>query len=1355
MSENRKEDISQALIEIQENLARISVENEKSVKLRQGMDQLNNILQGDKEVGSLAKEVLKYVSEFVGATVGTLYVTEEDGTLSITAGYAFNIAKAKNKKIVPGEGLLGQVAQDRTIIQFKNIPNNYLKTTSSTGESSPSFILGVPMLYNNNLVGVLELGTFQEPDELKVKYLNDFADKIAITINTSMNRTKMSEVLEALQSQQLEMKSLANELNQQVEALNQSAIVSITDDKGDIIYVNDYFCQISKYSRKFLMGKNHRLLKSGLQPDGVFIGMWKAISLGKTWNGEIVNKAKDGSFYWVDTTVMPFKDTNGKIEKYVAIRFDISAQKKAQTDLKQRERELRSQFDAIDKSNAIIEFDLKGNILKANKNFLNLVGYQEKEIKNKHHSMFLDADYSKSDKYKKFWESLRAGEFIAGEFSRLDKNGKLLWINGSYNPIYDGDGELIKVMKIAIDITDRKNSLLQIDQQVVSLNEAAIVSETDAEGNITFINEMFCKISKFSEKELLGNNHRMLKSGQQPDGLFIGMWKAISIGKIWHGEVCNKAKDGSFYWVDTTITPFKNLKGEIYKYVGVRFDITKQKLQHEELKAQAEELRVQQEELEEFNSELEVQTQRLSANEEELRVQQEELIQSNQELQEKGQLLEEKNQAVNEKNEALERAREELIRQAEELELTSRYKSEFLANMSHELRTPLNSILLLSNLMSQNKEENLTDDQVEFASVIHNSGNGLLELINEILDLSKIESGKMDISIEDLDLNQTCRSLNGIFNPLANEKKIEYISVIEKGTNGKVKTDRLRLEQVLKNLLSNAMKFTEKGKVKMRIYKPTKNTKFTNAYLSDMDVIGFAISDTGIGIPEDKHGLVFEAFQQADGSTKRKYGGTGLGLSISREIAGLLGGELQLESEVGKGSIFTLFVPVDYSEVETTTNHILNDLKDQAKLSKELQVQNGIDLNVVLTTPNEIADDRKKINKGDAVILIVEDDTNFAKILIKYAHDRGYKAVVSVSGGTALAFAKSFNPKGILLDIQLPAKSGWTVMHELKADKATRHIPVHMMSSIDVSTKESVDAGAIDFINKPMAEQQLDEVFTRLNNSASGHPKNILIIEDNETHQMALKTYIEDGSKICFLASTAKEGIAILNKERIDCLILDMGLPDETGYSLLEKIRKQKKFETLPVIVYTGKNLSLKEEQKIKKFASVIVIKTVDSYKRLMDEIGLFLHTVENKEEKKSLKMRKPYITEKALLKKKVIVVDDDPRNILALSKTLENQAMEVLTADNGKSAIEILKNNPDTEMVLMDMMMPEMDGYETMESIRAHKKWKEMPIIAVTAKTMMGDRKKCLDAGASDYISKPVDTDQLLSLMRVWLHKK
>jgi CheY-like chemotaxis protein/CHASE3 domain sensor protein len=752
----------------------------------------------------------------------------------------------------------------------------------------------------------------------------------------------------------------------------------------------------------------------------------------------------------------------------------------------------------------------------------------------------------------------------------------------------------------------------------------------------------------------------------------------------------------------------------------------------EETQSQSEELQAQHREMENINEELEVQAQKLQASEEELKVQQEELLQANQELEERSRLLEERNQMILERN-------HEIQAKAEQLAVSTRYKSEFLANMSHELRTPLNSILLLSRLMSENTTDNLSDEQIEYAKVIQNSGQGLLSLINEILDLSKIESGKMDLHLETVQVEDITAGIAALFRPVANEKNLAFEVQINPRIPSAMTTDRMRIEQILKNLVSNALKFTSAGYVKLDI----------NLYENNPSLIAFTVEDTGIGIAKEKHHLVFEAFQQEDGSTRRKYGGTGLGLSISRELAKLLGGEITLESETDKGSRFTLIVPVEpgsaivKQKVETEPI-IVPDVSDESEKEQRY---------ISTDIPEDVPDDRNQVQPGDKLILIVEDDTNFARSLLEYTRKQGYKGIVCVRGDQAIDIAKKYKPRGILLDIQLPVKDGLEVMDELKSEPLTRHIPVHMMSSHEMKNK-SLSKGAVDFINKPVAFEKMRDIFDKLEYVLTKSPQKVLIVEENTKHAKALAYFLETNSVNTEIRNNVKEGINALKHKEVNCVILDMGIPDQKAYDTLEEVKKTPGLESLPIIIFTGKSLSKSEEMRIRQYADSIVIKTAYSYQRIKDEVSLFLHLVEeNTKADTATRYKKLGALNEVLKDRTVLVADDDVRNIYSLTRALESFGMNVVSAVDGKEALQKLKETPRTDIILMDMMMPEMDGYETTRAIKKMDDYKRIPVIAVTAKAMLGDREKCIEAGASDYITKPVDIDQLLSLLRVWLY--
>ncbi|WP_295672869.1 response regulator [uncultured Mucilaginibacter sp.] len=785
-----------------------------------------------------------------------------------------------------------------------------------------------------------------------------------------------------------------------------------------------------------------------------------------------------------------------------------------------------------------------------------------------------------------------------------------------------------------------------------------------------------------------------------------------------------------------SVYSFPDRKLEFLKNVADNIGIAvagaqnRQRLQQllEETQAQSEELQAQHSELENLNTELEAHAQKLQTSEEELRVQQEELQQTNIELSERSRIIQERNIEIQQK--------------AEELERTTRYKSEFMANMSHELRTPLNSILLLSRYLSENSDQNLNAEQIESANVILSSGNGLLNLIDELLDLSKIEAGKMDLEYQKIPLIELVNTMQSLFAPVAKEKGLHFIINQETGNTTAMETDRMRLEQILKNLLSNAFKFTGKGQVILTLYQPQANP----------DILEFQVADTGIGIPKDKLGIVFDAFQQADGSTKRKFGGTGLGLSISRQLARLLGGEISLVSHPGEGSVFTLIVPLSREIAPISLSPVIHN---EDASSDQVIADSNRKKFLVPVMPDDIADDRSEIKPGDKSILIIEDDTPFAKALLNYSHKMGYKGITTVRGDYALQLAIQYQPLAILLDIHLPMKDGWDVMEELKTNNATRHIPVHIMSSVEAK-KESRLKGAVDFISKPIALEQMKQMFQKLEEVWSRNPKKVLIVEENARHARALSYFLDTFNVSSTVSGSISESIDALNNRQVDCVIMDMGVPDKKAYETLETIKQNPGLEDLPIIIFTGKHLSAGEESRIRQYADTIVVKTAHSYQRILDEVTLFLHLVEKqKSSSAGSNLKSRDLLDDVLKDNTVLIADDDVRNIFSMTKSLEKYGMKVITAIDGKEALEQLTQHPEISLVLMDMMMPEMDGYESTTRIRQNPLFKEIPVIAVTAKAMLGDREKCIAAGASDYISKPVDIDQLTSLLRVWLFDK
>jgi CheY-like chemotaxis protein/CHASE3 domain sensor protein len=784
------------------------------------------------------------------------------------------------------------------------------------------------------------------------------------------------------------------------------------------------------------------------------------------------------------------------------------------------------------------------------------------------------------------------------------------------------------------------------------------------------------------------------------------------------------------------IKPIENklqLLTNIAESIGIAINSAQAHLQLrdllEETQQQAEELASQQEELRTTNEELIHKTEALQSSEEELRVQQEELQQANVELEEKAQQLEERNVSINE-------ARDAISLKAEELELSSKYKSEFLANMSHELRTPLNSILILARILKENKNQNLSEEQVKYAGVIQNAGTDLLTLINDILDLSKIESGNIDLQFETVQLQEVSNNLESLFTEMANHKKIDFkVNLTDKLPSNFV-SDQLKLEQILKNLLSNAFKFTpEKGAITLTIgCNPSSIVVHNNELKNSIDdVLCFAVTDTGIGISPDKQEVIFQAFQQADGSTSRKYGGTGLGLSISKELAHLLGGEIQLKSEQGAGSTFTLIVPTTLAigevKVEETSAIILPEPAQELSLSKT----------------------------GGNTLLIVEDDIDFADILKSYAIDKGFEPILAHSGDQGLQIALSLVPSAIILDVMLPVMDGWTVLKQLKSNPLTKDIPVHMMSAGNEKEIKAKKEGAIGFLKKPIEKDKLDEAFDLMSNQQLYPFRNVLVVEDQVLHNNTLTAQLISKGIGVSQAFTGQEALSILEEQHFDCIILDLKLPDISGFDLLDQIKQKEAFKNTPVIINTAMELDREKMVHIMKYTDAMVLKTDKSNDRLLDEVGLFINKLKKPSPSlntyvPSSKNKRTNTLEKALQNKTILITDDDMRNIFALSSALQEYEIDIVIANNGVEALEQLKTNKDIDLVLMDIMMPEMDGYEAMRQIRAQQKFLNLPLIALTAKAMKNDREKCIEAGANDYISKPVDIDKLLSMLRVWL---
>ncbi len=729
----------------------------------------------------------------------------------------------------------------------------------------------------------------------------------------------------------------------------------------------------------------------------------------------------------------------------------------------------------------------------------------------------------------------------------------------------------------------------------------------------------------------------------------------------------------------------------------------------------------------------------------ELQYQQKELQQTNEDIALKAALLAEQKAEVERKNQQIEHARRALEEKAAELALTSRYKSEFLANMSHELRTPLNSILILGQQLAENADTNLSPRQVEFAKTIHAAGTDLLHLISDILDLSKIESGTVTVDSEEIAFAHLRENLERGFRHDAERRGLDFSIDFPSELGRSLSSDPKRLQQILKNLLSNALKFTERGSVRMSARVTTTGWSIGHPILDGAPtVVAFEVTDTGIGISPEKQRIVFEAFQQADAGTSRKYGGTGLGLAISREIAGLLGGELRLHSAVGKGSTFVLYLPLHYVGAEVVETNFPLAAAAHAPMhseSKYAQLQ-------------DISDDRIALNPDLPTLLVVEDDPRYAAVIRDLARSRGFNVLVANRGAEALRLVREYKPSAVSLDIFLPDMLGWTVLARLKQDADTRHIPVQIVT-IEEDRHHSLERGAFSYLAKPSSSELISEALERIRVYTLPRIKRLLVVEDDAGERLSIEELINHDDLEIDSVGSGEDAMTRLRVGGYDCVVLDLRLPDMTGFDLLDKIQAEPAMRDVPIVVFTGKELTADEDKRLKRAAKSVVIKGVESPERLLDETALLLHRViANLPAAKQRMVQQLHESDHALKNKRVLVVDDDVRNIFALSSVLERHGLDVRTAGNGQEAIEKVAEDSDIALVLMDIMMPGMDGYDTMRAIRAKPESRSLPIVALTAKAMKGDREKCLEAGASDYLAKPVMTDQLLGVLRQWLHR-
>ena len=756
-------------------------------------------------------------------------------------------------------------------------------------------------------------------------------------------------------------------------------------------------------------------------------------------------------------------------------------------------------------------------------------------------------------------------------------------------------------------------------------------------------------------------------------------------------------------------------------------------------KEQSEELSVQHEELQAMNEELLEQTAILENSQSELESQQEELRVINEELEQNTKQLEIHTEELKKKNIDSIRSREEIEQKAKALEMSNSYKSEFLANMSHELRTPLNSILILSELLSENNKNNLSDREIEFADTINTSGKDLLNLINDILDLSKIESGNEEINIENVNIDEFILEITNLFEPIAKDKGVEFeVNKIGFIPN-QISMDNTKVKQIVKNLLSNAFKFTDEGKVEF-------NIEIIN------NVMHVEVVDTGIGIKSEKIDMIFEAFKQEDGSTSREYGGTGLGLSISKSFSKLIGGNIIVESIKGKGSKFILHFPINNinkTEKASTNNIMSGDKKENN--GKDKSAYEGIGTYEACET-KYVQDDRDDIGESDKSILIIDDDANFASVIRDICRDKGFKTIVSETGENGLFLADYHHPNAIILDINLPGINGWEVMERLKENKKTSTTPVYLISGVEKSKDKSLN-GALKYFTKPVSKEQINKILLEATIFSQDKLEKIMIIEDDEIQRNSIVELVRRNYEDIDIIScgSGNKALQILETEKCDLIVLDLGLADYEKFEFIETLKENEKYKELPIIVYTGQDISIEDEKNLRDKVVDIIIKGDQSSKRLIDEIKLFTHNVS---ESVNDGFNHISMTDEVYNGKKILVVDDDMRNVFALSSILKSNDMNIVIANDGEESLKVLKEENDIDLIFMDIMMPRMDGYEAMREIRSNEKHKGIPIIALTAKAMKGDREKCIEAGANEYLSKPIDQSKLLSLLRVWINK-
>ena len=1273
-----EDELSIALNKMITRLERAKNEADREHHLQAGLGKLDDQTRGNYTVSELAGRIITFLCDFLDVQMGALYIYDEiSKQLNLAGSTGLNLEEVK-EKVSLGEGLVGKAATQDSL-QILNTRNKFSKIYSATGEMEPANLYLLPLHYNKQLQAVIELAPIYELTELNIEFLKLADARISITLNAAVARARHKELLDRTLEQAEILKQREEELSRKLEENN--------------------IMQERLQREKALLDAMLKTL-----PDYVY-----------------------------------FKDTNSKFLRISQSMVKLFKAESTEQIIG------KDDFDFHPRKAAQIYFDEEQEIIRSGKGFIDII---------------------------------RQG---------INENGDELWTSVTKLPMYDETGTCIGTFGISKDVTDIK----KLEMEVHERNRELVNNQKELEQNIAEKDRLqselvwekslldalmqnipdsiyfkdkesrFVKISKSlvslfgvsRSEEIEGKTDFDFQSPEHAREAYDDEQRIIKTQKPVIGIVEKEIFNGRERFVSTTKLPLLNSKGEVLGTFGISRDITMLKkleleikkqneilqTQQEELKVSNEELKSQEEELRVANEELAEHTRILRENERSLQQQQEELRVVNEDLEAKTVELEEQKKEISNKNDSLLAIQEELKQKASELELSSRYKSEFLANMSHELRTPLNSMLILSKLIANNKKGNLDEEQLKSINIIHKSGNDLLSLINEILDLSKIEAGKMTYEFEDVDIREIETEIQQSFKPVASGKRLSLEINKARSFPKTIYTDRQRLMQVIKNLLSNALKFTGKGGIKVTFVIPPDKINFIRSDLKHENACSIAVEDTGVGIPKNKVDDIFEAFKQADGSISRKFGGTGLGLSISRQLAHALGGEIHLKSTEGVGSVFTVYLPIQREVVqdEIQTGSKKTEEGKSEPLSMELPVAGQTAIPVFI-------DDDRNTGNDQVAVLIIHPDKEKAETLLHLSHKRKFRALVAANIKDGIILAEEFLPNAIILSANLKDLDEF---NNLRENKATKHLPVHLVTKIEDTTFDSLEElKTPESIDTQNFIQNLEHKIRREYNQ-------VLVVEDNPATLEAIHMLFKDEDIIIHDAKNGQQAYDLITTKTFDCIILDLGLPDFSGQELLKRLDSEQ-FPIPNVIIHTARELSEKEQRELHKYSDSIVIKGVKSDERLLDEVTLFLHQVATTLPTNIKPLFPDGFGNDAFKGKKILIVDDDIRNIFALAQILEEKEMEVLEAENGEIALEILKNNKNTDLILMDIMMPVMDGYETMKKIRSTRGIENIPIITLTAKAMKEDYQKAINNGANDYISKPVDIDKLFSLLKIWLFK-